>query len=75
MCNHLMYGVLYHINKSYPKMGGGFIHVPYIPEQVVNQASSVPYMALADITRALEAAIGAIGINSQDVVTAEGKIQ
>ena len=75
VCNHLMYGVLYHINKSYPKMSGGFIHVPYIPEQVANQASSVPYMALADITRALEAAVGAVGINRQDLVTAEGKIQ
>ena len=73
VCNHLMYGVLYHINKSYPKMRGGFIHVPYIPEQVANQASSVPYMSLADITRALEAAMGAISTNSQDVVTTEGK--
>ena len=75
VCNHLMYGVLYHINKSYPKMSGGFIHVPYIPEQVANQASSVPYMALADITRALEAAIGSISINSQDIATIEGKVQ
>ena len=75
VCNHLMYGVLYHINKSYPKMRGGFIHVPYIPEQVANQASSVPYMSLADITRALEAAIGAIGVTSEDVISAEGKLQ
>ena len=75
VCNHLMYGVLYHINHSYPKMLGGFIHVPYIPEQVANQASSVPYMSLPDITRALEAAIGAICMNCHDIVTAEGKIQ
>jgi len=75
VCNHLMYGVLYHINKSYPHMRGGFIHVPYIPEQVANQASSVPYMSLPDITRSLEAAIGAIGANLQDVVTTEGQIQ
>ena len=75
VCNHLMYGVLYHIHKSYPNMRGGFIHVPYIPEQVANQASSVPYMALADITRALEAAIGGIATTTQDVVAAEGKIQ
>ena len=73
VCNHLMYGVLYHISRSYPKMRGGFIHVPYIPEQVANQASSVPYMALADITRALEAAIRAIGMNSKDVEAIEGK--
>ena len=75
VCNHLMYGVLYHINKSYPNMRGGFIHVPYIPEQVANQASSVPYMSLTDITRSLEAAIGAIGTNYQDIIAAEGRIQ
>ena len=75
VCNHLMYGVLYHINRSYPNMLGGFIHVPYIPEQVANQASSVPYMSLPDITRALEAAIGSIGTNRHDIVRAEGKIQ
>ena len=70
-----MYGVLYHIHNAYPNMRGGFIHVPYIPEQVANQASSVPYMSLPDITRSLEAAIGAIGANLQDVVTTEGQIQ
>ena len=75
VCNHLMYGVLYYINKEYPHMRGGFIHVPYIPEQVANQASSVPYMSLPDITRALEAAIEAIGMHHYDITTAEGKIQ
>ena len=75
VCNHLMYGVLYHIHKAYPHIQGGFIHVPYIPEQVANQASSVPYMSLADITRALEAAIGAIGTVEGDIIATEGKMQ
>lgn len=34
VCNHIMYGVLYHINKTYKNMRGGFIHVPFINEQV-----------------------------------------
>ena len=75
VCNHLMYGVLYYINKEYPHMRGGFIHVPYIPEQVANQASSMPYMSLPDITRCLEAAIGAIGANTQDIIAISGQIQ
>ena len=74
VCNHLMYGVLYHINKSYPETKGGFIHVPYIPEQAVNHPS-VPYMSTADITRAIEAAIGTMCTTYQDIVTAEGKDQ
>ena len=75
VCNHLMYGVLYHIAKRFPGMRGGFIHVPYIPEQVANRASSMPYMASADITRAIEAAIGAIGAHAEDIETAEGRTE
>ena len=37
VCNHLMYGVLYTIAKKYPSMCGGFMHVPFITSQVVNQ--------------------------------------
>ena len=74
VCNHLMYGVLYHIHQSYPNMRGGFIHVPFIPEQVVNNPST-PYMSLSDITRAIEAAIEVIGTTSQDITAAEGKEQ
>jgi pyroglutamyl-peptidase len=73
VCNHLMYGLLYHIAKFYPGVKGGFIHVPFIPEQVANRPSPAPYMALADITRALEEAIMAIGENERDIAVIEGK--
>ena len=73
VCNHLMYGVLYHINKSYPNTRGGFIHVPYVPEQVVVNHPSTPYMARNDITRAIEAAIGAISATNHDITAKEGK--
>lgn len=55
VCNHLMYGVLYWIAHEFPSMEGGFIHVPFIPAQVVGRAA-VPSMSLADITRGLEIA-------------------
>ena len=35
VCNHLMYGVLYTLAKNYPGVQGGFMHVPFIPSQVV----------------------------------------
>ncbi|HEY4544098.1 MAG TPA: pyroglutamyl-peptidase I, partial [Tissierellaceae bacterium] len=34
VCNHIMYGLLYLIDKKYNNVRGGFIHVPFIPEQV-----------------------------------------
>lgn len=66
VCNHVMYGVLYHINKDFPGVRGGFIHVPFIPQQVVAKKNT-PAMALADITAALEAAVEAIVANDTDI--------
>ena len=66
VCNHLMYGVLYHIDKIYKGMKGGFIHVPYIPEQTVDKPDK-PSMPLNDIVRGLEAAISAIAENEKDI--------
>ena len=67
VCNHLMYGVLYTLAKNYPGVRGGFMHVPFIPSQVVNRPAA-PSMNLQDIARGIEAAIAAIGENESDIV-------
>ena len=72
VCNHLMYGVLYHIAKSHFGMRGGFMHVPFIPAQVVTRPAT-PAMALADITKGIEAAIRAIEENATDIAAVGGK--
>lgn len=72
VCNHLMYGVLYTLDKKYPGVRGGFMHVPFIPSQVVNRPAPAPSMALADIVRGIEAAVEAIAENRDDIGTAEG---
>ena len=73
VCNHLMYGILYHIDKKHPEMRGGFMHVPYIPEQVVNKKDT-PSMALADIARGIEAALQAIIEHEVDLKIEGGAI-
>lgn len=73
VCNHLMYGVLYHISKSHPGTRGGFIHVPYIPEQVVDLVDK-PAMSVDDITRGLEAALAAIVENDNDIQVTGGHL-
>lgn len=73
VCNHLMYGVLYTLEKYYPSVRGGFLHVPYIPSQVTG-GRGIPSMSAADIVRGLEAAIVAIGENGRDITVSEGKI-
>ena len=71
VCNHLMYGVLYILSKKYKGVKGGFIHVPFIPEQTVDKPDK-PSMYLGDIVRGLEAAIKAIVENEIDIKVTGG---
>ncbi len=71
VCNHLMYGVLYHIARSCPRVKGGFMHVPFVPSQTLH--SPAPSMNVQDIARGIEAAIVAIAENEEDIIAAEGK--
>ena len=73
VCNHIMYGVLYHINKTYKNMRGGFIHVPFINEQVLDKKNQ-PYMPVEHISKAIEAAIKAAVINNEDIKKSGGAI-
>ena len=59
VCNQLMYQALYLVEKKFPHVKAGFMHIPYMMEQVVNRPTT-PAMSLVDIRRGIEAAIGAI---------------
>ena len=59
VCNHLMFQALYLADKKFPNMRAGFMHIPYMTEQVVNKPNTAS-MCLTDIVRGIEAAIGAI---------------
>ena len=59
VCNHLMYQALYLAAKKFPNMRAGFMHIPYMTEQVINKPNTAS-MNLTDIVRGIEAAIGAI---------------
>ena len=59
VCNHIMYQVQYMRDKEFPKIKAGFIHIPFLPEQVVNRLNT-PSMALGDIVKGLTAALSAI---------------
>lgn len=72
VCNHLMYGVLYTIAKEFPQCRGGFIHVPFIPAQVVDKANT-PCLSLNDIARGVTAALQAIITHEHDVKISGGR--
>ena len=72
ICNHVMYGILYYIQKEFPNVHGGFIHVPFAASQVVNKPNT-PSMAIADITAAIEAAIKAAVEHQADIKAIGGE--
>ncbi|HFI0292458.1 TPA: pyroglutamyl-peptidase I [Streptococcus suis] len=73
VCNHLMYQALYLADKKFPQTKAGFMHIPFLPEQVV-QKPNQPSMALETIVKGLEAAISAIVeyADKEDVKTVGG---
>ena len=58
VCNHIMYQDLY-LAEKYGNIKAGFIHVPFLTEQVVDKKDTAS-MSLEDIVRGLNAAIRAI---------------
>lgn len=60
VCNQLLYGVLHFLTQHAPAVGGGFLHVPALPEQAERSPRPLPSLPLEDIVLGLEAAIGAL---------------
>ena len=73
VCNHLMYGTLYTLTKKYHGVIGGFMHVPYTTEQVLDKRN-MPSLTIEQIVKAIEAAIKVIGENVVDLNSVEGAI-
>ena len=53
VCNHIFYALM-DIAQGHPiPMRGGFLHIPYVPEQAA-RLGGAPSMALDDIVRGIE---------------------
>src|SRR5699024_885322 len=59
VCNHVLYGVRHLVETKYTGKRSGFIHIPFLPQQVIDKKGQ-PSMSLDTIVAALTAAIEAI---------------
>lgn len=59
VCNHVAYGTRRMIETKYPGKRSGFIHIPYLPQQVMDK-KGVPSMSLQVVVEGLAAALEAI---------------
>lgn len=73
VCNHVTYGVRYLVDKKFPGKKSGFIHIPYLPAQVVDKPGQ-PSMALDVIVEGLIAAIRAMVTSKEDIRITGGAI-
>ncbi|MBE2989722.1 pyroglutamyl-peptidase I [uncultured Sneathia sp.] len=73
VCNHVLYGVQYLLDKKYPNKKSGFIHIPFLPEQVISRPNT-PSMSISTIVKALTLALEAIIENGSDKKISGGTI-
>ncbi|TQR38088.1 pyroglutamyl-peptidase I [Brevibacillus brevis] len=73
VCNHLFYGLMHYLAEKKTSVRGGFIHIPYLPEQAARQADQ-PSMALETIVKGLRLAIETTISHDRDIVMEGGQI-
>lgn len=74
VCNHVMYGVLDYIQENGLDIPAGFIHIPFLPEQVIDKPGKAS-MALATIKEGILLVIeAAIENKARDISYQAGKI-
>lgn len=74
VCNFVMYNDLY-LGEKYKNISAGFIHVPYLPAQVLDKRG-VSSMNLEDMVKAIEIVIKTSieYLGKEDLAKAEGRI-
>src|SRR5437660_8510664 len=73
VCNHIFYALM-DIAQGHPiPMRGGFLHIPYVPEQAA-RLGGAPSMALEDIVRGIEIVLEVSADRVSDIHTVEGRL-
>ena len=72
VCNHILYQLGYLQATAFTKIKFGFIHVPFVPEQVTDKPEK-PSMSLETIRIGLYAALEAIVESGEDIKVALGE--
>lgn len=71
VCNHLFYGLMHVLAKSENEARGGFVHIPFLPEQASNH-SGQPSMSLSTITKGIALLIEVALEVEKDIVECGG---
>ncbi|MDK7114591.1 pyroglutamyl-peptidase I [Staphylococcus pettenkoferi] len=70
VCNHILYQLGYIQATRFSNIRFGFIHVPYVPEQVTDKPNQ-PFMSLETMVKGLTAAIRVIDQQDEKIALGE----
>lgn len=70
VCNHVFYGLMHELALHRPTVRGGFIHIPFVPEQTTDRPS-LPFEVL---TEAVRIAIATTAEYRRDLRTGGGQV-
>ena len=71
VCNQVFYGLM-HLLSTLPDVRGGFVHVPYSPEQVAASGTAAPSLGVDRIADALEALVDTASKTTEDLAVSAG---
>ncbi|MFC3032128.1 pyroglutamyl-peptidase I [Pseudoalteromonas fenneropenaei] len=71
VCNHVMYGLLHYIDTQQLDCQGGFVHIPYLPEQAVKHSGAAS-MSASNVQQALKVILTEALANPIDIKLAAG---
>jgi pyroglutamyl-peptidase len=73
VCNHVFYALMDMAERHGHSFRGGFLHIPYIPEQAA-RVGGAPSMSLDEIVRGIEIVLAVSAARTNDVHAAEGRL-
>jgi pyroglutamyl-peptidase len=74
VCNHVFFGLMHLIATEQPQLRGGFIHVPYAHDQVLERRDAVPSLSLDTIAEGLRIAVETTVHTAADLAVPQGAI-
>ncbi|MEA5359207.1 pyroglutamyl-peptidase I [Amycolatopsis sp., V23-08] len=72
VCNQVFYGLMHLLATDFPGVRGGFVHVPFSPEQVAASGRAAPSLGVDRIADALEALADTASKLTEDIVVSAG---
>jgi pyroglutamyl-peptidase len=72
VCNQVFYGLMHLLATEFPGVRGGFVHVPFSPEQVAASGKPAPSLSVARIADALDVLADTASAVTEDLAVSAG---